>query len=418
MMIRFLISLSLSLIVYNGFSQADIEKWTQDIDVYKTNLEKFHIDVYHKITEAEFDQKLQEIKLNLDKKTDLEVVLDLMRLTRKIGASQTDGHTAVSTRSMEIHFFPIEVFQINGHWRVIKTTSEYRNLLGKKLIKIDGSSIDDITKEVSQIAQYVENEYSKNYRTGQYLRISELLYGLKLTHNKLKVEFTLLDDYNKNSTVVLSAIPRNDFYQKTEFEAIDLITAEIEKPEDFKHDFLWFSPVKNSKAIYIKFESYPSFEEMIEFGELVLNYINENQSKQIIIDLRNNGGGDFYIGTILANYLNLADSIDWKSGVYVLTNRVTFSAGTSSAVQFRQLLNAKIIGEPTGSNPTGYQDMGEFVLPNSKLIITYSKRLFKFQQKETQGVQPEVLIEYEWESYSKGIDKMMQWIINNLKEKS
>lgn len=81
------------------------------------------------------------------------------------------------------------------------------------------------------------------------------------------------------------------------------------------------------------------------------------------------------------------------------------------------MLNAKIVGEPTGSNPTGYQDMGQFKLPNSGMIVTYSKRLFRFQEKITQGVQPDVLIEYDWESYSKGKDNMMQWIINDLKGK-
>ncbi len=113
----------------------------------------------------------------------------------------------------------------------------------------------------------------------------------------------------------------------------------------------------------------------------------------------------------------MADGIDWKSGVYVLTDKVTFSAATSNASQFRQMLNAKIVGEPTGSNPTGYQDMGEFTLPNSGMIVTYSKRLFKFQDKSTQGVQPDIHIKYDWKSYSNGIDNMMQWVINEIKEK-
>jgi len=27
------------------------------------------------------------------------------------------------------------------------------------------------------------------------------------------------------------------------------------------------------------------------------------------------------------------------------------------------------------------------------------------------------LIEYDWQSYSKGIDKMMEWIINDIRKK-
>ena len=360
------------------FSQSiDIESWTKDIDFYKTNLEQNHIDLYNTITKVDFEKEIEQIKSTLNKKSDTEIIIDLMRLTRKIG----DGHTAFSLRGVETHLFPIEIYKVNGQWRIVKTTNNHKNLLGKIVTKINGKSINTIAKEVSKVAQYVENEQSELIRTGEYSMISELLFGLELTKNELKAEFTFIDDSNKESNVLLNATNNKDYYGNTDFLTFKIIIPEIRKPNDSKHHYLWFSPIKDTKGLYIKFESYPSFEEMETFGESVLNYINENQMKQVVIDMRNNGGGDFFVGTFLAYYLNLADGIDWKSGVYLLTDKVTFSAGTSNASQFRQILNAKIVGEPTGSNPTGYQDMGQFTLPNSGRIVTYSKRLFRFQEK-------------------------------------
>lgn len=408
-----IVTLSLLISSYTFSQSIAIESWTKDIDFYKANLEQHHIDLYNTICKVEFEKEIQEIKSTLKKKNDVGVIIDLMRLTRKIG----DGHTAFSLRGVETHLFPVEIYKINGQWRVIKTTNSHKNLLGKIVTEIDGKSIHIIAKEVSEIAQYVENEQSKIIRTGEYLMISELLFGLHLTKNEFKADFTFLDDSNKESNVLLNAINNKEYYGNTDFQTFEIIIPEIQKPIDSKYDYLWFSRIKDTKGIYIKFESYPSFEEMEKFGELVLNYVNENQMKQVVIDMRNNGGGDFFVGTFLAYYLNLADGIDWKSGVYVLTDKVTFSAGTSNASQFRQILNAKIVGEPTGSNPTGYQDMGQFTLPNSGMIVTYSKRLFRFQDKATQGVQPDVLIPYDWKRYSKGIDNMMEWVINDIKIK-
>lgn len=155
---------------------------------------------------------------------------------------------------------------------------------------------------------------------------------------------------------------------------------------------------------------------MKKFGEEILTHINENGITQLIIDLRNNGGGDFFVGTWLAYYLNLANTINWSEGVFLLTDKVTFSAGTVSAVQFKQILNAKVIGEPTGSNPTGYQDMDSFKLPNSGLTITYSKRNFRFQDSITEGLQPDILIPYNWHSYSNGQDNMLEWVIQSIKK--
>ena len=413
-MTKFLIACLSFLMIYNIYSQSiDVDSWTQDLDAYKSNLEKYHIDLYHKIDKADFEKELQQIKSNLKNKTELEVIIDLMRLTRKIG----DGHTSFSLRGFETHHFPIEIYNVNGQWRVIKTTKEHKNLLGKILTQIDNESIDKVSQEVSKVAQYIENKQSEIIRTGQYLMKSEVLFGLKLTKNQRKADFIFLDDTGEKTKVSLEAIAKTDYHEKTEFESFTINIPEIQKPSDSKLDYLWFSPIKNTSAIYIKFESYPSFQDMEAFGGSVLYYINKNQIKQVVIDLRNNGGGDFFIGTFLAYYLNLANSIDWKSGVYVLTDKVTFSAATSNASQFRQMLNAKIIGEPTGSNPTGYQDMAEFTLPNSGRIVTYSKRLFRFQAQVTQGVQPDVQIPYDWKSYSNGIDNMMKWIINDIQKK-
>jgi hypothetical protein len=404
-------TLSLFIGVHTFSQSIAIEKWSKDIDFFKTNLEQNHIDLYNTISKKEFEREIQEIKSTLNQKSDAEVIIDLMRLTRKIG----DGHTAFSLRGVKTHLFPIEIYKIDGQWRVIKTTIHHKNLLGKIVTKIDGKSIHKITKEVSKIAQYVENKQSEVIRTGEYLMISELLFGLQLINNEFKAAFTFLDDNKKESKVWLNAINSRNYYENTSFQTYNIIIPEIQKPANAIHDYLWFSSIKDTEGIYIKFESYPSFENMESFGDSVLNYINENKIKQVVIDLRNNGGGDFFVGIFLAYYLNLADSIDWKSGVYVLTDKVTFSAGASNASQFRQILNAKIIGEPTGSNPTGYQDMGQFTLPNSGMIVTYSKRLFRFQDNITQGVQPDVLIAYDWASYSKGVDNMMEWIINDIR---
>ena len=59
--------------------------------------------------------------------------------------------------------------------------------------------------------------------------------------------------------------------------------------------------------------------------------------------------------------------------------------------------------------------MGQFTLPNSGITITYSKRFFRFQDQVTQGVQPDVLIDYDWDSYSNRTDNMLKWIINDIK---
>jgi C-terminal processing protease CtpA/Prc len=148
------------------------------------------------------------------------------------------------------------------------------------------------------------------------------------------------------------------------------------------------------------------------FGEQLISYIQENKTKQVIIDMRKNGGGDLYVGTVLAYALNLADSIDWKNGVFVLTSHKTFSAATSNAALFKQLLNAKVIGQPTGSNPNGYQDMDSFILPNSKLVITYSKRLFRLSNQVNTALQPDIIVNQKKSDLVNNIDTVLRVLLN------
>ncbi|WP_226789280.1 S41 family peptidase [Polaribacter reichenbachii] len=382
--------------------------WQTDLETYSTQLEAKHIDLYNKISKQDFQKSVERIQNIAKSEDDLKTIIELMKLTKKIG----DGHTAVSLRNLNVHQFPFDVQLIENQWRVVKTISSEENILKTSLIKVDGVPISEVVSKVSEVVQFVENEHSKIVRTASNLTISELLYHLNIIKNKKTALFTFLDDYNNEIEVEFTAL-KNTELKQLDYATFEVGVPEITKPKNTKFDFLWFAPIKNKNAIYVNFKSYPSFDEMQVFGENLVKYITENNTKNIVIDLRKNGGGDLYVGVVLAYALNLADTIDWKNGVYVLTSNITFSAGTSNAALFKQLLNAKIVGQPTGSNPTGYQDMDQFQLPNSKLVITYSKRRFRLSEKITQGIQPDILLYPKWGNYTLGKDDVLSFVIEN-----
>ncbi len=387
------------------------ERWQTDLLIYQKELQKRHIDVYNKIDKQSFNNELNLISSSIEKRTDWEIAVELMRLTRKIG----DGHTSVSLANWDTHYFPIEVKKISGKWRVIKVSEEHATILGATLTKIDEKPIQDIEKELSAVAQFVENEHSKTVRIGEYLPLSELLYALKITKSIEEAQFQFITDDEKKLTAIIKPAPQNEL-KSQKYKELKIGTPGIEKPENPDFEFLWFTQIEGTQITYVKFDSYPSFDEMMPFVEKMVAFIMKNQSRQVIIDLRNNGGGDLYIGLIMANALNMVDGIDWENGVYVLSSGITFSAGASNVALFRELLNAKIVGTPTGSNPTGYQDMDSFNLPNSKLRITYSKRLFRIQETATDGVQPDIFINYVWDSYARGVDNILNELLAILKQ--
>lgn len=86
-------------------------------------------------------------------------------------------------------------------------------------------------------------------------------------------------------------------------------------------------------------------------------------------------------------------------------------------MQYRQILNATLVGEPTGANPVGYQDAGTFQLPHSDWTVMYSKRLYRFQETATAGVQPDIFIAPDLQLLKEGKDNQLEWIMEDIRKR-
>lgn len=380
------------------------ELWIEDLLQYERGMRELHIDPFVKISEEEFSRTIDELESTLSGKSDSAVILELMALTRRIG----DGHTAIRVNSS--FRFPLELYFINGSWRVVGVDQEHDEMLGSSIVSIDGHPMDDVADALKPFLQHVDNIQSEEIRLSESLANAELLFALDLLSEEGTATFAYSTRDGQASTT-LEAVQNVDGEGLVRFDTQEPTVRRISGPE---WEQLWFGLLGDSEATYIRFSGYPTYAEMETFGEELLNYINDNRSSKLVVDFRGNGGGDFFVGLTLAYYLNLADSIDWKSGTFLLTDKYTFSAAVSNAAQFRQILNAKIIGEPTGGNPVGYQDMGTFRLRNSGVVVTYSKRLFRFQEEVTQGIQPDITVEYDWNAYINGVDNILQFVVDTI----
>ena len=406
---------SLLFFVFFGYAQNQ-NKWIEDIDFYQKTLEEKHINLFHSISKNEFNSEIKNLKNKVHKLTGFQTITELMRITQKIGGGKGDGHTAVPLWNRNLHKFPLKLFNFDGELRVISIVNKHQKYFGNKLINIDGIPINDIYEKVAKLTPFTENEQSSKDRTSSYLVVSEILKALNITKKLNEAKFTFEDEKGNKEKILLKSYNKK-LLTSFKYQTAKLTIPNISRPKESKLNNLWFTSLNKSKTIYINFKEYPSEKEMNVFSEDVYTYIQKHKSKHLIIDLRDNYGGDFYKGLLLSAWLNTCNSIDWKSKVYVLVNRKTYSAAMVNALQFKQILNAKIIGEPTGANPNGYQDMGQFLLPNSKLLITHTKRLFRFQDTNSKGLQPDYFITSKWKNFKNGFDEVFNWVLQDLNKK-
>ena len=391
----------------------NINDWLEDIDYYHKILEEKHINLYHTISKKEFDAEIENLKNNLSHLTDFQIITALMRITQKVGGGKGDGHTSVPLWNKNLTKYPITLSNFNDDLRVVNIAKSHKQFLGHRLQSINNIPVVSIYEKVSKLTPFTENQYSLKDRTCSYILISEILTALNITTDIAQAKFTFIDAKGASKSTILKAYT-SETLDSIHYEKIKYTHPSITQPKGSKFKYLWFSSFNNTKTVYIKCKAYPSEEEVNNFSKKVYHFIQEKKAKHLIIDLRDNYGGDFFKGLLLSSYLNACESINWESNVYVLINRKTYSAAMVNAIQFKQLLNAKLVGEPTGANPNGYQDMGQFNLPNSNLLITYSKRLFRLQDTKSNGVQPDIYITPKWENYKNGIDEILNWVVKDI----
>ncbi len=382
--------------------------WSEDLDQYARVLEERHIDLYHAVPKAEFLSEVEALKARLHEFDDVEVVVELMRLTRRVG----DGHTAIPLWDRDYQRFPFEVVYLDGQVLVVGASTKHRGLLGARLISIDGHPVREIADALSGVVPFVENPYSERIRVGGYFMLADLLHALGMTAEKGRAEF-VFDLEDGSTTLRVDARAPGDL-------GIDQATRLSLQSFEEHHEIArggpgaWASSLDAGRTVFVYLKRYPDADAFDRFGQTVVDFIDENQSTNLIIDLRDSYGGDFFSGLNFASWLVTADSIDWRSGVYTLIGHRTFSAAMSNSVQFRQILNARLVGQPTGARPCGYQDGGSFHLDHSGLLVLYSKRRYCFEDTHAPAVTPSVSIPLRLEDYLTGRDRVMEWVLEDI----
>lgn len=183
---------------------------------------------------------------------------------------------------------------------------------------------------------------------------------------------------------------------------------------------------------YIRYES---FQSPIGEGNLddILSYLI--LCRGLIIDIRNNGGGDLTYAEKLAarfvkektlvgylqhktgtghhdfsdmepQYLEPSSNLRWHKPVCVLTNRSVFSAANEFTSMMKALPNIKIVGDHTGGG-SGMPMSSS--LPNGWNVRFSACPMFDKDKRQTEfGIEPDYLIQLTDEDIAKGTDTIIE----------
>ena len=365
------------------------KQFDEDLEFLKTELPQRHKNLFAKISEKEFNLKILEIESKSKNLNEETFEIELYKLIKEIG----DEHTRIEPKYPTI--FPIHFDFFKEGIFVTETDSINSSLLFKKLNGIEKISVKNVIKKYKTIIKDDNKSYFVNYFLN-FVNNPKILKGLNITQSDSSAKFVL-----DKQEIILSAENK-----RTSSNTLNSHLLRFKTKDNYWYEFL-----ENNKILYFNYQdcSEQNGKLFETFNKELFNIIETQKPEKLIIDLRNNSGGN---SAILKPFLEKLRTsyINKKGSLYVLIGKKTFSSSLMNAIDLKRNYNSILIGESTSGNVNHYGETRGFYLPNSKIIVGYSTKFWENWKGYFGPLIPDIPIKYSIENYKNNIDEAIEYV--------
>lgn len=407
----------------------------EDVAYLKNFLEDAHINLYAYTSKEEFLKNYQDIKNSI--KEDSIDLLTATTIFQNVISAANNGHTEIDFPVIPYRtyafsggtIFPFEIAFENDKNYIRKNFSANPEIqVGAEILSINGVGLNKIlTKIYPQIS--AERTYFKNAKIELYT-FPRLYWQVFGRHDTFEIE---INDNGSTKKYSIDAINLIDGFEMIRTDVLNT-------NRDFKFiDAIAFLNPGPFGGDEIEYQ---------HFIDSAFAQIKDQKSETLIVDLRNNSGGDNAFSDYMVSYIagkpfqwnsklsiktsaflkehtrELYDTTDiyfknilthengevytvesedylpkdaskrFHGKVYVLINRQSHSQSAVTAAQLQDYSLGTIVGEETGDFPTLYASQFQHSLPNTEIVVKVSKgQIVRVNGSEKQeGVIPDIFI--------------------------
>jgi hypothetical protein len=347
-----------------------------------------------------FDSEMEALHSEVATLSDAEIVLRLMRLIASAGVAH--NHVSMPLGMGFLYALPFNVHWFADGLAVTAATPEYSEALGARVVSIGGVKVEQF---LADLAPYIPHENDTELRNGAPgLMISRgALDHFHMVGDDRRVTVQLERPGGDALTLTVPLVIRNA--EKIGVEKALQIPAPLYRTHR-EQRYYWHQYLPDAQTLYIQYNTCTN-DPQKHFGDFVNDVFADADAhtvKRVVIDLRNNGGGNERVIGPLKSALSERRS---KVGpIYVLIGPATFSSAVSNAEQLHHSLGATLVGENSGGMPGGYGEVSTVTLPNSKLVVQFTTKRGDTAGPKT--LTPEVLAPLRIRNFLDGRDPALE----------
>ncbi len=299
--------------------------------------------------------------------------VEVMRL-----AALIDGHSGVYPFEAGFHLYTMRLYLFADGIHVSATDDP--SLLGARVVRIGSTPIDEAMRLVAPYGAR-DNDSTLNVVVPMLLMTPEILVATGIATDGAKPRFVVQPRDGAERTVDPEVVDWGTFISRTGTNPVglpktDRLLALARRDEPF-----WWTTLDHGRALYLQYNEVVSKSgetTLAEVADQLRAKLDAGPARRLVIDLRNNAGGDNHTYRPLLDFLKSDPRINRPGGLAVIIGPQTFSAATNFATLVDRDTAAVFVGEPTGGRPNLYADVQPVVLPNSGITVQVSSRYWEF----------------------------------------
>jgi hypothetical protein len=397
--------------------QLDLTQATKDLDFLFKTIEQVHPNCRENLSKADYRGLKDRSRASLKQASDNNgrVPIHVLALTAaKAAAAIGDGHTACwlpaglpDPGDPSPCMPPLRLRWDAGHIVIDKAVSGFEHLAGTRLVQIDGKPFDEV---IAPVLACISGE-RQAFKMISFLNEQEVCWALVRPLQGPEITITVQRGTDKPETATMPLISLARYRQELPASP----SRGLRSFHEFHHD---------GRTCYWQYNSCDASDGAKKAIDAVFKDIHEHGTRNLVIDLRFNGGGNSQAAEYILNYiaskpyciysgvdvkvsrqllkvqrvgmvgpfarlfqghvvkwrfknkLSQPPEMEYKfdGSVYAIIGPHTFSAASDFAHVLRDFHIGTLVGEETGGLRQCFGDCPSFVMPHSGLQFSVSTK--------------------------------------------